>query len=204
MTLPTLGKYRMPAGTVIPAGGFLLVWVDGQWWQEGRHTPWRLSASGDSLMISRETAGTAARGAMVPVDDFSFGPTGQDLSWGRIPDGGSSWELMEVPTPGASNIGGSPQAGYLQVGLPFPNPAGSDGVTLEVVVDEGWTTVDVYDLAGRLVQRVLDRSLPPGSHWVFWDGTREGSPVPNGLYMMHVMHAGGLTQSRKVILLQGS
>jgi hypothetical protein len=198
-----LTKYRIPAGTVIPAGGFMLVWMDGHWWEEGLHAPWRLSASGDSLMISREAAGAVSRTEIVPVDELRFGQIGQDLSWGRMPDGGTEWMLMEIPTPGASNTGGSPDAGYLQVELPYPNPAGPGGITLEIIVDEGWTTVDVYDLSGRLVQRILDRSLPPGSNWVFWDGTRNGSPVPDGLYMIHVMHAGGLSESRKLILLQG-
>ena len=139
----------------------------------------------------------------MPVDEVGFGSVGQDLSWGRMPDGGNRWMILEVPTPGWSNTGSSPQAGYLSAGLPFPNPAGAGGVSLEIVVDEGLTTVDVYDLAGRMVERVTEQDLAAGSHWIFWDGTRDGAPVPDGLYLLHVMHEGGLSESRKVILLRG-
>jgi len=73
---------------------------------------------------------------------------------------------------------------------------------MEFTVDAGWTTVDVYDLAGRLVTRVMNDNLGPGSHLIQWDGTAEGAILPDGLYVIHVRHAGGLSESRKLILLR--
>jgi len=197
-----LSGYRFPAGTEVPAGGFLLVWMDGEWWQDGLHVPWRLSSQNDSLYISSEIPESTGSGGLHLLDSLRFGRVGTDRSYGRIPDGSGQWELMEMPTPGTSNSGGSPSGGYLHVSYPFPNPVRQGYAAIDVTVDGGLTEVLVYDLAGRLVMEIGNGYLTPGEHRIYWNTTGANEvPVPNGVYLIQVLHAGGLSESRKVIVI---
>lgn len=93
-------QYRIPAGTRIPPGGFLLVWADeetGQTQPGGPlHVNFRLSKSAEALGLF------APDGTL--VDGFVFGPQQDDVSQGRFPDG-ADLPLYDLtrPTPGAPN-----------------------------------------------------------------------------------------------------
>ena len=92
-------KYVIPSGsaavTTIQPKGFLLIWCDGQPEQGPLHTGFKLSASGEQIGFY-EPAGDA-------LDELDFGPQTDDVSYGRVPDGGSTWQYFTVATPGASN-----------------------------------------------------------------------------------------------------
>ncbi len=94
-------KYQMPPGSVIPPGGFLLVWADeeGNQTQPGGplHANFRLNLAGEALGLF------APDGSL--VDGFTFGPQTNDVSQGRFPDGGPLPLLtLDRPTPGAPNF----------------------------------------------------------------------------------------------------
>jgi hypothetical protein len=60
----------------------------------------------------------------------------------------------------------------------------------------------VYDVAGRLVRRVLDEARPIGSHGVRWDGTDLGGrAVPSGTYFVR-FEADGVQETRKLVLIR--
>jgi len=93
------GKFQIPDGTVIPAGGHLLVWADEEPTQQGLipghlHAPFRLSAAGESLVLSSPN-GTV-------IDTILFGPQAAGQSQGRHPDGAARL-VLPVPTPGRRN-----------------------------------------------------------------------------------------------------
>ncbi len=63
-------------------------------------------------------------------------------------------------------------------------------------------SLKVFDLRNKLIRSLVDRSLPPGTHAVSWDGADEqNSPVANGIYLYR-MQAGGFVQTRKMVLLR--
>jgi hypothetical protein len=193
--------WRFPAGTILPSGGYLIVWADGEYWKPGLHLPWRLAASGDSLYMSvAEVRGE--RTVVSRIDEIVFGSIGLDVSYGRTPDGGSLWENQEVPTPGSSNGGPGPFPGTLLVGNPFPNPCRGIDLALDFEIDQGWTTVSVYDLTGRLLSVLDDRLMSEGLHRISWnlEGI-SGVPVPTGVYVILVQHAGAIPAARKVVVL---
>ena len=91
-------KWTVPEGTVVPAGGFLLIWADGlDEVGAALHAGFKLSGGGEQVGLF-DTTGAA-------VDTLTFGPQETDVSTGRLPDGGSTWTTFTDPTPGASNGG---------------------------------------------------------------------------------------------------
>jgi len=86
-------KWQIPAGTSIPAGGYLVFWADG--YNTGLHTSFKISADGEELAIYTDT-GTL-------LDSVSFGAQDANISMGRRTDGSPEWGFFVQPTPGASN-----------------------------------------------------------------------------------------------------
>ena len=89
-------KWTVPAGTTVPAGGYLLIWADSL--DEvglGIHGGFKLSGSGEQIGLY--DLGSAA------VDTLTYGDQTTDISSGRQPDGSDTWTTFATPTPGASN-----------------------------------------------------------------------------------------------------
>lgn len=99
-------RWLVPEGlgnaTIVPAGGYLLVWADNDPEQEGLHATFGLSRNGNEdigLFDANEN----------PVDFIAdFGSQMANHSYGRFPDGASSWRIFgssveTTPTPGKSN-----------------------------------------------------------------------------------------------------
>ncbi len=85
--------------TSIEAHGFLLIWADDDEEQEGLHTNFKLSASGEDICLCNPS--------YVVLDHVNFGPQTVDISYGRYPDGTGEFQRM-YPTPGYENRSGGP------------------------------------------------------------------------------------------------
>ncbi|MEI6342636.1 MAG: lamin tail domain-containing protein [Verrucomicrobiota bacterium] len=91
----------LPAGTIVPPGGFLLVWADGETSQTDVSRGW--FHAGFSLARGGEAVGLFAPDGSL-VDGFAFGPQTNNVSLGRYPDGpGNDLMPIEGPTPEAFN-----------------------------------------------------------------------------------------------------
>ncbi len=88
-------QWTFPAGTIIPAGGYLIVWADDDGTQDGLHANFKLSASGESIVLSDPIQNM--------IDKVTFGAQTTDISMGRYPDGTGSFVEM-TPTYSATNI----------------------------------------------------------------------------------------------------
>ncbi len=91
-------KWAFPAGVSIPAGGYLLIWCDGQPGQGALHTSFKLAREGEELGLFDSDAN-----GNVALDTLTFGLQSDNISYGRTPDGGSAWVFFTTPTPGGSN-----------------------------------------------------------------------------------------------------
>ncbi|MBX3746494.1 MAG: lamin tail domain-containing protein [Verrucomicrobiae bacterium] len=117
-------RFRIPNGTVIPPGGFLLVWADGQPEQTvpGQlHVNFSLAADGEAIGLF------APDGS--PVDAVTFGPQSPNVSQGRFPDGAPPpFVFMDFPTPGGLNaFATANQPPILQ---PVPDQTASEGTRI--------------------------------------------------------------------------
>jgi hypothetical protein len=91
-------RWRLPAGTLIPARGFLLIWTDDDEGDGPLHASFKLSKEGEEIgLFDRDAAANAL------IDSVLFGPQATDVSAGRTPDGGATWTTFLTPTPGGSN-----------------------------------------------------------------------------------------------------
>lgn len=84
-------QFVFPANTIIPAGGYLVVWCDTATNAPGLHAGFALSRSGET--VSLFNAATSR------VDAVTFGLQLTDKTVGRI---GGDWQLT-TPTPNAAN-----------------------------------------------------------------------------------------------------
>lgn len=93
------GKFTIPNGVVIPAGGYLLVWADGQPEQTAPgqlHVNFSLAAAGEDLGLFAPDG--------TPVDTLTFGAQTANVSQGRFPDGAEPpFLFFAQSTPGAPN-----------------------------------------------------------------------------------------------------
>ena len=91
-------------------------------------------------------------------------------------------------------------AGGLRLGV-VPNPArGALALSIESG-EAGEQSVDVLDLAGRLVTRLDHAWYAPGARVVRWDGAgTDGARLPSGVYLVRMRAGGHLAQSRVVLL----
>jgi hypothetical protein len=93
-------QYLVPSGYMIPAGGYLLVWADGETGQNSPtrpdlHANFQLRAAGEDIVL------TAPDGTI--IDQVTFGSQTNNISQGRSPDGGTMITFQYVPTPRGSN-----------------------------------------------------------------------------------------------------
>ncbi|UCD94651.1 MAG: T9SS type A sorting domain-containing protein [Candidatus Zixiibacteriota bacterium] len=83
-----------------------------------------------------------------------------------------------------------------------PNPFNA-GTAIEYSLPRlSHVTIDVFNILGRKVSRLVDRKMPAGRHSVTWDGTNfEGEPVSSGIYLYR-LKAGDYVKTRKMNLLK--
>lgn len=96
-------KWPIPANTVIPAGGRLLIWCDEDQQDGPMHSNFKLSATaGEELWLYKPDGITI-------VDNIKFGPQATDVSFGRLFDGRVTdyWVTYVRPTPRQLNDPGT-------------------------------------------------------------------------------------------------
>ena len=161
-------KFQVPAGYVIPAGGFLLVWADNDSSQNSTNQPdlhvnFKLSAAGDAIGLF------AADGTT--IDSVTFGQQTSDFTEGRFPDGGPNVYALPFPTPRAANSG--PQPNVPPVLDPIGNRSVVGGNTLAFIA----TATDT-NLPPQTLTFSLDPGAPVGASINAVSGAFTWTPTP--------------------------
>jgi hypothetical protein len=146
LTVPT--KWRIPASTVVPAGGYLLVWADNDISDTGLHTNFKLSGDGEEISLF-------ATDGIALIDSIAFGTQTADISYGRYPDAADNLSFFSVPTPAATN--GNAYLGKIE-NLRFSHVRGFYDTPFTVTIATETEDVTIYysldgsepyDLSGR-------------------------------------------------------
>lgn len=131
--------------TSIAAGGYLIIWADKDTLQTGLHSNFKLSASGESIMLSD------ASGAL--MDQLTYYLQSSDISMGRNPNGTGAFVEMNstFEAENSSIIANIP----VDVPIPefriYPNPA-TDMLNIHVEGDQEHR-IGMYNLYGQLIRQ---------------------------------------------------
>ena len=82
----------------VPAGGYLILFADGDVDQGANHLSFRLAKAGEDVVLS-----TDGESAVEVVDSTTYGEQQTDVSMARSPDGTGDFAASDSPTPGAAN-----------------------------------------------------------------------------------------------------
>ena len=85
---------------------------------------------------------------------------------------------------------------------PAPNPSRGTTTVSWSIAQPGRVRLDVYDVSGRLVRRLVDGERRAGAETVVWDGTGDsGSRPGTGVYFVRLAGP-GIRATRRLILLR--
>ena len=79
-----------------------------------------------------------------------------------------------------------------QLYAPYPNPPVAAGTTLRFdLARHAEASLDVFDVAGRRVAKLAQRSFEPGRYRLQWDGRDDaGRTLRSGVYFLRLSGAG--------------
>ncbi len=143
-------KWPIPAGTAVPANGFVL--FDEDDFHPGRTNGFGLDKAGEQLLLS-------APGRVVDAVRFKGQENG--LSWGRYPDGGPNW-ITTRPTPQAPN---QPAAATLRIRELMYNPRqpGNDFEYIRIENAGTGTAAFQNETGTYRLDGDIEFSFPPGT-----------------------------------------
>ena len=207
-TLGTLGRAQFDGGFFLYAYS-----VDGSGADTVGYTAFRffgpgLPAGFDDVAFSIRIGpiDTGDHGKTICLDSSFFPPSGV-WKWAG-PDVFPSWSGPHCYTcvnPGATGVGPSdhttlPEHPTLSQNYPNPfNPATSIEFLLP---SPSHVELAVYNLLGQEIVRLVDRTMPAGSHRAVWDGiTTQGHPAPAGLYFYRP-RTEEFVKTRRMLLLK--
>jgi hypothetical protein len=161
-------KWKFPAGTTLPAGGYLIVWCDENGMQPGLHANFKLSASGETVWL-RNPAGAI-------IQEVTFGLQTTDKGYARVPNGTGSFKIQNPSFNANNNSVSAGEAPSFAFKI-YPNPA------------NGYVTFEADDAR----ERAIEITSPAGIK--VWEGTLQGrlfadvSRLPAGVYFVRTGNA---------------
>lgn len=164
-------KYVIPAGTVLPAHGFLVVWADDTAVQGPLHAPFKLDAAGEYLALYHNAAS-----GRVLIDTFVYPTIATDKSYGRYPDGSATVQAFDKPTPRAINdntiIGGGEPRTPPRLFINEFMASNTAAVTDSNGEYDDWAEIyNDEDVAVDMTDLALTDTLANPAKWLFPAGT---------------------------------
>lgn len=161
-----LQKWQFPNGLTIAPNGYLIVWADEDLEEEGLHADFKLSAGGESVVLSYPN------GAI--IDEVAFGAQTGNVSYARIPNGTGSF-VNQPPTFNFNNesLGVNGFGSRLAISA-WPNPVKE---TLNISSATAIETVAIYNLMGQEIisEKANDKVVQIAT-----------GQLPNGVYVVKV------------------
>ena len=128
-----------------------------------------------------------------PVENISFVISYDDGEWDNN-DGQDYYIYLDevVSSPEETDV-----PDELALEQNYPNPFNPDTEIRFALPEEGQVELDVYDVTGRRVARVVEGRYAPGMHTVRFDG----SQLSSGVYLYRLTH-GQEVQTRQMMLMK--
>jgi hypothetical protein len=144
-----LTKYDIPAGTMILANEYLIIWADEDSSQGPNpvHANFKLSASGEMVILLDASISV--------VDSISFGQQTTDMTYARQPNGTGNFVIQAPTYNGNNDLVATQNVIRLEEFKMFPNP--TSGI-LNIVVEsnnDDHNLFEIFDVTGKKVSEFL-------------------------------------------------
>jgi len=193
-TYSNLLKWQFPAGTTVAPDGYLIVWADEDLEQEGLHADFKLSASGESVILSYPDG--------TKIEEIAFGPQTADKGYARVPNGTGAF-VIQNPTFNLNNdsLLGIDEGVAMEISVfkNFPNPFTQQTIITYQLAEVLYVQLKVYDLLGRELTTLVDEYQQLGSYKVSYKAQEDISP--GGIYYCRII-AGGHSEVIKMVCLR--
>ena len=83
----------------------------------------------------------------------------------------------------------------------YPNPFNSSTFFNFELPAEEQAALSIYNVAGELVARLINRTLPAGQHSAKWEGASDNSMLPSGIYFYR-LETPSITLTKKLSLVR--
>ena len=168
-----------PDSVTVAAHGYILFYANKGQESSVLNLGFKLSGGGEQVGLwnpDREV-----------IDSLTYGEQTTDISYGRYPDGGDTWEFMPTFTPGATNVANSiienDEATMLSQNMPNPFK-GTTTIKFNLAVSQN-VTINIYNVTGSLVTVLVNATYSAGEHNVLWNA----SGLPSGYYLYRIKTA---------------
>lgn len=137
-------KWQLPAGTLIPADSYLIIWADEEQEEGVLHTNFKLSAGGEVVILSDPFLNI--------VDSVVYGVQTTDMAYARIPNGIGHF-VIQQPTfnDNNENTTGSEEIEAISSISVYPNPFTEELWITGQNLKEG-TEYNISDQTGRIIK----------------------------------------------------
>jgi plastocyanin len=106
-------------------------------------------------------------------------------------------DTIVVGSPTGINDGNATIPAQFELAQNYPNPFNAQTAIEYSLPNESHVRIVIYNLLGRVMETVVDRTEPAGIHRAVWDA----ADVPTGVYFYRI-EAGEFTQTRKMLLMK--
>ncbi len=84
----------------------------------------------------------------------------------------------------------------------YPNPFNPETTISFGLTEAGYTTLNIYNIAGQKIATLVQDELSAGTHSITWDGTTSnGANVASGMYFYR-LQSGDYSITNKMVLMK--
>ncbi len=153
-----------------------------------------------SYALATNATGTAAYSGGQFSTDITFGPNTLTIAFG-VNDGFLAKMTLNTVT-AVREMTNKPLPKSYSLSQNYPNPFNPTTTIEFKVAAASRVSVDIFNMLGQRVRKLVDEHLPAGNYATEWDGGDEsGNRVASGVYLYR-LQAGDFTDTRKMTLLK--
>lgn len=192
-----LDKWEFPTTTIAPQD-YLIIWADDDTEQDGLHTPFKLSASGESVVLSSPELDI--------IDFYTFSEQTTDISMGRYPNGSGDFTEM-TPSFLAPNSLESIENEVEEIPnfslRNYPNPFNPTTTFYFSLDTDSEAQLKIFNVLGQEIKSYPKKSFETGTHQITWDGKdNSDKEVSSGVYFYKLKINGLPARVKKCLLLK--
>lgn len=137
-----LTKWEIPAGTILNADEYLILWADEESAEGTMHANFKLLTSGETITLINSNFEIA--------DQLVFAEQNEDVGLARVPNGTGPF-VQQAPTFNANNVTTIAVSELSRESISiFPNPCAD---VLYLRSTDGIASVEILDMNGRVIDR---------------------------------------------------